>query len=61
MRRRIAALVVAFATLGTVGATAAKAATPSTASRPWACIGEKDIHTSVCLYTPVPDPQTSGQ
>jgi hypothetical protein len=58
MRRRIAALVVAFATLGTVGATAAKA---STASRPWACIGEKDIHASVCLYTPVPDPPTSGQ
>ena len=58
MRRRLIALVLAFASIGTIGASAAKAATDSP-NRPWLCVGEKDIQKSVCLYPPVPDPPSS--
>ena len=57
MRRRLAPLLIALATLGTIGATAAHA--DSTSPQPWACIGEKDIQKSVCLYPIVPDPPSS--
>ena len=60
MRRRIAPLLIALAALGTIGATAAHA---TTTEQPWACVGEKDIQKSVCLYPIVPAPpaSTAGQ
>ena len=59
MRRRLIALVLALASLGTVGATAARAA-DSTTRQPWLCIGETDVQKSVCLYPPVPDPPSTA-
>ena len=47
MRRRLLALVIAFASLGTIGASAAKAATDSPTRQPWLCVGEKDIQKSL--------------
>ena len=58
MRRRLTAVALALATLGTIGATAARASAPSTDAqvneRPWACIGERDVNIGICLYSPVP-------
>lgn len=60
MRNRLAAIVVALATLGTIGATAARAGSPanagSTGEQPWLCIGERDVDLGVCFYSPVPPP-----
>lgn len=58
MRRRLAVLTLALATLGTIGTTAARASTPTPGAglgeRPWACAGERDVNVGICLYSPVP-------